>query len=378
MLDKVLQSTEPNKPHRILNDQRGIIMVFSLFVITVLLLLTGASLSFSMLNLRKTSNLKTGTTTFHVADACIQHALPPPFIPLGITFSYTTETTILDSVSFGDSYPCTVKAINDPASPGGDTRAILTSTASGPNSAKKVAVAYIKRGNLGLGAISFPGVSANNTVTNFSGDTFTINGNDQCNAVPAVPGIAVTDPALITEITNNTASDGGLEVNQMDNVMGQGAGASVRLSSPWEKTVIQYTNDYLALDHDTRDGGTYGGNGLWGTAAITRITHVTGDVRIAGTIEGYGVLVLDGSLEVTGNFNFHGLVIMRTEGYIRANGNAIIDGAVLIGENAVGSNVLDVRGNVNILFNSCTLTAADGWVPLPRTAKVVAWQEKLA
>lgn len=351
-------------------------MVFTLFIVSALLLLSSASLFFSALNLRSTSNLKTGTATLHVADACIQHALA--VIPLGIAFPYTAETTILNSVSFGNGYTCTLKAINDPASPGGDTRAILTSTAWGPNGARKTAVAYIKRGNYGLGAVSFPGVPASNTVTSFSGDTFTINGNDQCNAAPPVPGIAVTDPALVTEITNNTISDGGLAANQMDNVLGQGANASVRPTAPWEKTVVQYANDYLALDHVTLGGGTYGGNDQWGSSTIPRITYITGDVRLAGTIEGYGVLVLDGSLEVTGNLNFHGLVIMRREGEIRATGNAIIDGGVLIGASEVGSNELDVRGNVNIRFDSCTLRAADGWAPLPKAPKLVAWQEKLS
>ena len=38
---------------------------------------------------------------------------------------------------------------------------------------------------------------------------------------------------------------------------------------------------------------------------------------------------------------------------------------------------LDVRGNAHIRFDSCALAAANGWVPLPKAAKLVAWQEKL-
>lgn len=380
MLTK-LRCPEPHKQCRTLDNERGMVLVYTLFIAILLLMLMGAGLMSSTQGLKSATNLKTGTATLHVADGCIQYALVPPYIPLGITFSYATETTILDSVAFSEGHTCTVKAVNDPASPGGDTKAILTSTAWGQNAAKKVVVAYIRRGNLGLGAISFPAVSASNTATNFSGDTFTVNGNDQCNAVPAVPGISVTDPALVTEITNTTTSDGGLQVNQMDNVMGQGASASVRTAAPWEKTVVQYADDYLALlppGYEPLNERTYGGNDHWGTPGQSKITHVTGDVRIAGTIDGYGVLVLDGDLEVTGDFHFHGLVILRNGGTVRATGNATIEGAVLVGESPSGINLLDVRGNVNVRFNSCELQAADGWVPLPKEPTLIAWQEKLS
>ena len=368
---------------RVFADERGIVLTVALFVIVLLMGLSGAGLQFAGLNLKSTSHLKTGTTTLHVADAAIQHALAE--IPLGHVFTYTTETTLLNSVSFGDGYSYTVKAINDPASPGGDTRAILTATALGPNGARKVIVAYIKRGNYGLGATSLPGSLAGNTETSFSGDSFTINGNYRLNKVPAVPGIMVTDPALVTEIVNTTTSDGGLTTEQMDNVVGPGAansaGTSVRSSAPLEKTVLQYASDYLKLMVDEPlPGGTYGGNDKWGTVGQSKITHVTGDVRIAGTIEGHGVLILDGSLEVTGNFTFNGLVITRGDGYVRATGNARIYGAVLIAESTVqdAGSELDIRGNVNIQFDSCALKPADDWVSLPQLPALLAWSESFA
>ncbi|MBI2359240.1 MAG: hypothetical protein HYV04_10110 [Deltaproteobacteria bacterium] len=361
-----------------MNNQRGFVLTVTLFTVVALMLVTGASLLFANLNLRSTGALKNSVGTLQAADAGIQHALG--IMPLGHVFSYATETTLLNSFSFETGYTYTVKVINDPASPGGDTRAILTSTASGPNGAKKVIVAYIKRGDFGLGATSLPGSLAENTETNFSGDTFSINGHDRCNAAPSVPAIAVTDPALATEIVNNTISDGGLSSDQMDNVIGPGGIHSVHSTPPPEKAVFQYVNDYLALDHTTLPGTTYGGNATWGTSSSPRITHVTGDVRISGTIQGYGVLVLDGALHVSGNFTFEGLVIMRGEGEIRATGNARIYGAVLIGESSSqdADAELDIRGTVNIQYDSCALGAAEGWVPLPKAPKIVAWQERFA
>lgn len=360
--------------NRIVRDQRGFVLVAVFFIVVALSLLTGASLFFAGLNLQSTTYEKSSAATFYAADTGIQHALA--IIPRAPAFSYASQTTLLNSYPLGTGYSYTVKAINDPASPGGDSRAILTSTALGPNGAKKNIVAYVERGTYGFGAISLPGSSADLTETNFSGDTFTINGLDRCNAAPPVPAIAVTDPALMIEITNNTLSDGGLSSSQMDNLMGPGAIHSVQVMPPPEKTVLQYASDYQAFAVPL-PGGTYGGNDIWGTSSLPRITHITGDARIAGTIQGHGVLILDGELVVTGNFSFEGLVIMRGEGEITANGNARIYGAVLIAESTTldADPELDVRGHVEIQYDSCALADADGWVPLPKLPKLVAWQE---
>lgn len=366
------------KDRKLLN-QHGVVLVLALFVMVILSLLTGAMLLFAGINLKTTAHWKTGVTTLQAADAGIHHALE--VVSLGHVFSYWTKTTLLSSVPFENGHSYTVDVINDPASPNGDTRAILTSTATGPNGAKRVVVAYIKRGNFGLGATSLPGSLAPNTETNFSGDTFTINGYDRCNAAPAVPAIMVTDPALVTEITNNTSTDGGLTVGQFDNVIGPGANNSVRATAPPDKSVLQYATDYLAQPGVvTLPGATYGGNDHWGTNGQARITHVTDDVRIAGTIDGHGVLILDGALHVSGDFVFNGLVILRGEGEIRATGNARIYGAVLIAENHTQDSdyELDIRGTVNIQYDSCALAAAEGWAPLPKLPKIVAWTERVS
>lgn len=360
-------------------NQRGFVLTVALFVMVALSLLTGAMLLFAGVNLKTTAHWKSGVTALQAADAAIQHALEK--IGPGAVFSYWTKTTLLSSEPFQNDHSYTVEAINDPASPNGDTRAILTATALGPNGAKKVVVAYVKRGNFGLGAMSLPGSLAPNSETNFSGDTFTINGYDRCNAAPAVPAIMVTDPALVTEITNNTSTDGGLTVGQFDNVIGPGANNSVRATAPPEKSVLQYAEDYLAKPHTELNGGTYGGNEHWGTKGQERITYIkNGDARIAGTIDGYGVLILDGALHVSGDFTFNGLIILRGAGEIRATGNAKIYGAVLIVENTSQDPdyETDIRGTVNVQYDSCALKAADGWVPLPLLPQVTAWSERMS
>ncbi len=373
---------------RLLENSRGVALTVAIFMVAILFTLTGASLLFSGLDLKMSGAMKTGTSTLHAADAGIQHALS--VIPPGTTFNYSTDannpTCIIPSSScstakydFGGGYSYTVTAV----STAGNSQAILTSTAFGPNGAKKVVVAYVGRGSFGLGATSLPGSPADKTESNFSGTTFSINGNDYCNAASPVPGIVVTDPALATEITNSTTSDGGLASNQMVNVTGVGASPSVGVISPLSQSVSDIANAFLShptQPHTTLAGGqNFGGNETWGTQASPRITYINGGAQISGTIEGYGVLIVDGPLDIAGTFTFHGLVIARGDIQVQIAGTAGIYGSLLIGESDEldGGYELDVRGNATVRFDSCALSPADAWVPLPEKAKILAWQEKL-
>jgi len=358
-----------------LKNSQGMALVVIIFVGAILLTLTGASLLFSSLDLKATSAMKDGTIAFQVADTGIHHALA--LIPSGDTFPYSSTTEVVPSTVHpsitGFSY--SVTAINT----NGGTQAILTSTAQGPNGARKVVVAYVSRGNFGLGATSLPGSTASATETTFAGTSFSINGNDNCSAAPAVPGIVVTDPALATELTNETTSDGGLASNQKDLVTGAGGTPSVVTIQPLSQTVTQIGDAYTALSHTDLAGGHYSGNDDWGTSSSPRITRITGNADIQGTIEGYGVLIVDGTLGVQGNFTFHGLVIARGTVQVQITGNAGIYGSLMLGASTVDDTAydLDVRGNAHIRYDSCALAAANGWVPLPKAAKLVAWQEKL-
>ena len=357
----------------VLKNSRGIALTIVVFITTILFTCIAAALLFSSLDLRLTGNFKQSNAALQVADMGLQHALA--VIPPGTTFLYSAQTEVVPLTSYPSisGYDYSVTGINT----AGGTQAILTSQANGPNGVKKIIKAYVGRGGFALGATSLPGSSAATTETNFSGTSFSINGNDNCNAAPAVPGIAVTDPSLATEITNDTTSDGGLASNQMSLVTGTGGTPSVVVIPPLSQTVSQIADGYLALPHTDLAGGNYSGNDNWGTSGTPRITRVTGDAQIQGTIEGYGVLIVDGALDIAGNFTFHGLVIARGNVQVQITGNAGIYGSLLIKESTVEDPAyeLDVRGNAHIRYDSCALASADSWLPLPKKTKLIAWQE---
>lgn len=355
-----------------LKSEKGLALILVVMITALLFPLLFSGVRSSGLNLQVASNLKVGDITLQVADMGIQHALA--VIPSGGNFTYSLTTTVVPSTNHPTltDYSYSVTAINT----AGGAQAILTSTAVGPpnGTTKKVATAYVTRSQYyGLGAIGLPGSTAPNTDIDFSGTGFSISGNDNCNTAPAVPGIAVSDPALQTKITNALTS------GQAPLVTGSGGSPSVRLAPDTAQSVDQMANSYIALPHTTLGAGTYS-SGQWGTLATPQVTWITGNATLSGTVDGYGVLVVDGSLSVAGNFTFHGLVIARRNMDVQFSGNAGVYGSVLIGDKSVPDPEIElqVMGNAQIRYDSCSLAWANSQVPLPKLAKLIAWYEKLS
>jgi len=371
---------------RLLKDSQGMALVLVVSITTILLTLTGASLFFNQLDLKMTSNFKTGTVALQIADAGIQHALA--VIPTGPTFPYSSSTQVVPSTAYptmpGFSY--SVTAINT----AGNTQALLTSTALGPNGTKKVVVAYI--GRMGLGAMYLPG-TATTYETEFEGNAFAITGNDTNVNSSAGPGrpvsaIATTAQALASTIITSLASPPG----HSSQVTGAGAtpsSPSVRVVTPLPLTVSQIADLYLGKLHTTLSAGHYSIPDAWGTDGNPRITYITGDAKIDGTITGSGVLIVDGELEIEGNFNFHGLVIVRgrasapppapRELEFEMEGNAKIYGMVMIAEPTTpGEYEVEVEGSAGIYYSSEALGRVNAKWPglLPIPSKLLAWQEK--
>ena len=375
-----------------LKNEQGIALVVGIMITVVLLSITGAALLFSGLNLKTASNLKTGTVALQVADAGIHHGLVA--IPSGTTFSYSTNpnspTTVVSSTSF-NGYTYSVTAINDSASSGGNSRAILTSTALGPNGIKKIIVAYAGRGGSGgLGAIYLPGPRSN-TAIRFAEPSFRIDGTDRnVDNTPgpgsSLPGIAATDPAVTTNITNGIQQDGwGLAPNQMAYVTGSGGAPSVTTITPMSITVQQLADRFVAVpvgpQHVVLSGGTYSTD-TWGQdpgcpyPLCPRITEITGNTTINGSgsniVTGTGVLIVNGNLTITGNFTFHGLIM--SNGIINIQSGDIY-GSVLVRES---TSPTSVGGNAHIYYSSRTISWVNTNWPgvLPGSARLVAWQEK--
>jgi hypothetical protein len=97
-----------------------------------------------------------------------------------------------------------------------------------------------------------------------------------------------------------------------------------------------------------------------------RITYAEGDATISGTTNGYGILVVTGTLTITGNFAWDGIVIAIGEGTIdfSGGGNGTINGGIYVARTRDDSgNLLSALGQPSfhwgggggngLRYNSC-------------------------
>jgi Tfp pilus assembly protein PilX len=409
----------------ILRNERGLTLALVLMMMVVLLSITGAGLLFSSLNVKASANLKGGTAALQAADAGIQHALAAT--PTGGDFdsfwtgtglanfpcknsSGTTGTcngttykpTLTGSIN---GYSYTVVVENDTgetATNDVNKTVIFTSTATSPSGSNRKVRAYIGRSRWAPpGTLYLPGQAANLAQT-FNGNAFAITGNDYnadgtAGSSASILGIATNTAGTTTEI-KGTGTGGTLGSSQFNQVTGQGSNPSVATSTS-TLDVNQLAENLIALggsDLQTYDGGrTYKStHSDLGTSSSPKITHITADTGrnpqpttlICGSgntsgANGYGVLIVDGDLEIRGLFRFQGLIISRG-GNIdisgAGGGGATVWGAILVNPPA-SSVALTIAGNMYLRYSSTVLnTYVNRWASAFSTnPRIIAWNEVL-
>jgi len=174
------------------------------------------------------------------------------------------------------------------------------------------------------------------------GNDHDINGSE----IPgtAVPGIGVDTPADSAYIIDNLKSKISKEIE------GAGGPPSVR--------VVQDTTDWLSLTENlifaadiTLPSGTYSSGSVFGTLSEPKITYTTGDVHFSGSAYGYGILIVNGNLDMSGNFTYHGIVIAYGQSIIvtKTTGNSGIIGSAIFVGNSVD---IQATGNAELYYSS--------------------------
>jgi hypothetical protein len=103
-----------------------------------------------------------------------------------------------------------------------------------------------------------------------------------------------------------------------------------------------------------------------------RVVRGSTEVRDA---EGSGILVVDGDLQISGNFAFAGILLVAGDLHSEPDSSLDIAGAVVLG---ASTRTVELLGQGTIGYASAALQSADALAPglLPHRAVPVAWRER--
>jgi hypothetical protein len=383
--------------------------LFASFLMLLLLLsLGGASLVQSTIDLRATSHYRTGVQALMAAESGALHGLSSVNQHGGV-FNFKTEVVDVWSTSTkllgpgrhtmlsdpGSGYRVTVEA--DATNP--QDFGYIVGSGWGPLQAARVVALRVQRSAI----VGSPGaiyVFEDNPITlTPKGNEFGIHGEDHYAdgqiriGGSDAPAISTRNDAVAQKIIDSINASG-----RADQFTGLGMVPSVMATGgPSIDDVNKVINDILAKTPYC--GATPAANCTYrnnkqvfnnsatdflstlsspNTPMVMELTNTNG-VSINGNLNGTGILIVDGPLNINGSMNFKGLIIAR-QGFQNStlNGNASIQGSLWTNaQNLVvgGSLVVDYSVQALQFANNAGLGGGLGG-NLPKPLKVVSWDER--
>ncbi len=189
-------------------------------------------------------------------------------------------------------------------------------------------------------------ISSNNVSLHLNGNV-DINGNDHkmngnVGSGTPLPGIGVDDATDSAYVIDNIKSKISKAID------GEGGAPSV--------STVPDTTDWLGLSEDfifsadtILTSGTYSSGSKFGTYDKPIITYCNGDVNFTSAT-GYGIMVINGNITLSGNFNYYGVVIVYGQSSISCQtigNNGIYGGAILVGEDVS----VESQGNAQFYYS---------------------------
>lgn len=380
--------------HARVGKQEGFILVAALTLMAVLVMVGATTYLVSSTNAKVGGNFKTSQITLQVAMAGIETAREKLRVsnaasanmnsfseelaahrgsnsqldnPLGSTDDYnvlTTSTTSSTMTVGSTTVSYVVYITNDAQDSNGwqsvtdsNQKALLTSIATGPNNSKAIVQAVIK---VFSGATAPAAVYSKGDVTG-NGNSLTISGVDECGVTSSIAPIYTKSPA-ITKLTGNggtlsgspsTAQTGTTDLNI--------AGMISELKSSASYTLTQDTST-----------GTYGSATDYKVVYSNTSSPANVNGLMLNNVTGYGVLLIDGDLELGGGFTWYGPILVTGSVTLNGGGGGInVHGQILSGTSTLTD--ITINGGNVIKYNSCEIAKAFTNVSLP----VANWKQVL-
>ncbi len=136
-----------------------------------------------------------------------------------------------------------------------------------------------------------------------------------------------------------------------------------------------FVGEYISAADRVYTTGVYGSNMVWGSPTTPWIVFADGNVKFNGTVDGWGILVVRGTLTLAGNFKFRGLVIAYQDYTIDvqfSTGTPDVIGAVLMAGGAGG--LYQMKGNSSVVYSKEALDMAM-YINKLQVYRVLRWYE---
>jgi PilX N-terminal len=349
--------------------EKGFVMVLCLLMLLVVMLLAITGMQTATFGTMIAGNGLESQKAFWIADSGLQNA-KNKLDQASSVEAFRNITGLSSPVSYGGG-TYTITTATDPYD--STRRVVVTSVGSRPE-ARKTLEATLMKLTFGLEG---PGALYSKSLVTINGNKTFINGNDPCGGSDK--------PAIVTTVPNIVFQNGNLDGNGNPTTVtnSSGLGDVTERSSPLDIPLVKYINAFkdYAPPPEITDASIEGSKVDWGMDEISlqpdkdgvpQRIQLVGDpkpnviylnppvnpgngikeVSLQG-VGGHGLLLIDGSANISGGFNWYGLVI--ASGGVKFTGQGgegkNITGAVWAGETGVVVDI-NVTGSIAILYCS--------------------------
>jgi hypothetical protein len=235
-------------------------------------------------------------------------------------------------------------------------RVMITSVATGPNNSKAVVQTVV--GVFTMPLTPGPGALYSKDSVYLSGSSIVISGTNACDPSSSLPPVYTLDPA--TTVLNGTPQlSGNPSTPQHGNV-------NIDIAS-----YVEARKDFATtiLTADT-GSATFGSSSNYVTVYSDATQQGDGELRL-NNVTGHGILAVKGDLQLSGNINWNGLILVT--GVITSSGGGSnsknIMGQIYSGMSLLGDST--VTGSVTVGYDGCKVTQAIEGQPL----RVRSWKQ---
>lgn len=180
------------------------------------------------------------------------------------------------------------------------------------------------------------------------------------------------DVAGAPEMDTTTLNDfgAGIDINALIAMATKVFEGGETLTGMGPKTTISAAGDTTCNTTDPLNWGDPGWDSNGPCADEFPIIHAKGDLSLS-TGTGQGILIVDGDLRATGNFDFYGIVIVRGSLFTAGTGNHLEGSVIVKGQGELNSEST-TTGNSLVQFSKCRVEGAFGRLP-PRPLDERSW-----